>query len=220
MKERRKNKIKCLLVIVVIILAYSAAAEARVLGTVGATYPFAEKDALSEIEHKARGVNWNKAMAGLRSQGNNLVPASVPKLPVAATNRRRQVDPTYVLDESIPDPRTGGILYPKGYRFNPLNYAPFPGEVVVFNAADRRQLNWFSQSVHAKQLSSVVLLTGGNPKMISEMVGRAVYFADDKLTKRLGVRAVPSVVRQRNKMYEVEEFNVNNKKPIAAHTAR
>ncbi len=211
--RRERKCLSIMLLMVAIVAAHSVAAEAKVIGTVGATYPFAERDGLSEIEAKARLVDWKKSMDKLKKQGEGYFPSSVPRLPVAVAWKKKLVDPTFVLDQDIPDPRKpGSVLYPRGYKFNPLNYAPFPGEVVVVNAADRRQLEWLAQSPYMKQLSSVILLTGGDISAISTAAGRTVYYADRKLTGRLGVKAVPSVVRQRGNMYEVEEVDVRIQK--------
>ena len=47
---------------VLALLSGTVSVEAKVLGTYGATYPIAERDALEEIQERARQVDWQKVL--------------------------------------------------------------------------------------------------------------------------------------------------------------
>ena len=51
-----------LIFIIVLVLSTWQTASAEVLGTFGATYGIAEKDALADIKDHAKKVNWNATL--------------------------------------------------------------------------------------------------------------------------------------------------------------
>lgn len=95
---------------------------ARYLGTVGNVYPVVEPDALAEIKEAAARVDWEKAIDQRKKLPmiKNFKPGDLHPLPAATAARSFLVDMTYTLDADIPDGK-GGVLYPRGFSFNPLN---------------------------------------------------------------------------------------------------
>lgn len=194
-------------VFMVIVATFPALASARVMGTAGATYPIAEKDALTEIEEKARKVDWQGEFARAKSQADRFRPDDLKRLPRAAKHAVRAVDMTYTLEDDIPDPRNPGrSLYPRGFRFNPLDYLSLPGVIVFLDASDRRQVDWLRASPFAADEMATIVLTGGDIGNVENIAKRPVFYADGKLIERLDIRAVPSVARQNGRMIEVEEI--------------
>ena len=94
--------------------------QAKELGNFGMTYRIAERDALTEIEERAKQVDWHKVL-DKRKIENYQGPPDRVRLPRAKRNRSFQVDMTYTTEIDVPDGK-GGILYPTGYTFNPLDY--------------------------------------------------------------------------------------------------
>jgi conjugal transfer pilus assembly protein TraW len=92
------------------------------LGRVGAVYPIAEKDALSEIEQRAKNFDWTKIFNKEKNTAKLKAyrPSDMEVLPSALEDSIRTVDMTYTTEFDVPDGR-GNILYPKGYVFNPSN---------------------------------------------------------------------------------------------------
>ena len=179
------------------------------IGSVGATYSFAEKDALSEIEARAKQIDWQAAFAHIKKQGMNFKPKDAKKLPKAERHLVRQVDMTYTLDVDIPDPKNPSrILYPRGFSFNPLQYATLPVQMVFIDTSDRRQMKWLKSSPLAADPLTVVALTGGDVEKTEKLIGRAVFFADSVLGDRFDIRVVPSIARQNGLIMEVEEIYV------------
>lgn len=191
--------------IVIGIISSVAPAIASDLGVVGKVYDIREGDALSELQGRAAKINWKKELGKIKPERYR--PEYSVTLPRVNKSRKFSVDMTYTLDIDIPDGR-GGVLYPKGYTFNPLDYVPFRKSLVIINAADKEQLTWFKQSPYANKPDVMLLITEGSAVKQSESLGRPVYFADSRIVDRFNLQAVPSVVRQDGKLMLVEEIDV------------
>ncbi len=186
-------------------------ASVTVVGKAGATNPIAEQDALSELMQKVKRVEWKKQFSGLRQSVRAFQPTDLARLPRARHDRTFMVDPTYTLPFDIPDGK-GGILYPKGYTFNPLDYVSLPDVLVFIDGADKKQLEWFQESPYAKTPNVMLLLTGGSYPEVERKLQRPVFYAPEKITKRFQIEAVPSILYQRGKFLEVKEFEIKNSK--------
>lgn len=182
------------------------------LGTFGATYSIAEPDALAEIEEKARQIDWEKVIGRkiVEKKVSSYRPAGLSLLPRAEKWRKYTVDLSYRLSEDIPDGK-GGVLYPEGYTFNPLDYMKFPNTIVVLNGADTAQVDWFKSSPHFNDFKTILLITGGSYSELSRKLNRPVYYADSAIIDRFNLAATPAVVKQNGKSMEVQEIAV--KKP-------
>ncbi|MBI5655539.1 MAG: hypothetical protein HZC44_01430 [Geobacter sp.] len=188
--------------------------QAKVLGTFGMTYRISERDALTEIEERSRQVDWNKIL-DKRKVENYQGPPDRMSLPRAKRNRIFPVDMTYTTEIDVPDGK-GGILYPKGYTFNPLDYVTYPKTLVVINGNDPEQVKWLAASKYDKRLDVTLLLTEGNFGAVAKRVSRPVFYADGKLIERLKLKAVPSVIKQNGRLMEVTEVALPVSKAKAA----
>ncbi|MDD2900322.1 MAG: hypothetical protein PHI31_16630 [Desulfuromonadaceae bacterium] len=189
--------------------------QAKELGTFGMTYRIAEQDALAEIEERAKQVDWHKVL-DKRKVENFQGPPDRVRLPRAKRNRSFPVDMTYTTEIDVPDGK-GGILYPKGYTFNPLDYVTYPKTLVVIDGTDPEQVKWFAASEYDKRLDVTLLLTGGSFGAVSKRISRPLFYADRKIVERFKLKAVPSVVRQKGRMMEVLEIFVP---PVSGNTIR
>lgn len=190
-------------VILITLLLITASVQARVLGTYGRTYQISEKDALAEIEARARQVDWNKVLDTKKVE-NYQGPPDRMSLPRAKRNRSFLVDMTYTTEIDVPDGK-GGIIYPKGYTFNPLDYVIYPKTLVVINGSDPEQVKWLSGSEYNKRLDVTLLLTEGSFKAVAKKVSRPVFYADRKIIERLKLKALPTIIRQKGRLMEVSE---------------
>lgn len=184
----------------------TSAAHAGNLGAVGATYGIAERDALAEIEQKAKGIDWRQVITRKAIEEYD-GPQDRVSLPRATRDRRFQVDMTYVLEMDIPDGK-GEILYPKGYSFNPLDYVTFTRTLVVLNGNDLEQVKWFAASEHRGRVDVMLLLTEGPYRSLGKKLDVPLFYADSLLIERLRLAAVPSTVRQEGKVMVVHEYAV------------
>jgi len=196
---------RSLVLVAVLLLLSVQVGQTRVLGTFGKTYRIVERDALEEIMERAGQVDWQSKLDKLKPE--NYRPGWLARLPRAGEDRTFLVDMTYTLGFDIPDGK-GGILYPKGYRFNPLDYLPFNQTLVVVDGDDPLQLDWLQASELLSGPDTVLLLCGGSYVDLSKSLGRPVYYLNRQIVDRFHLRSVPSVIRRRDKLMEVREINV------------
>ena len=192
---------------------YFCPAQAKVIGSFGRVYPIAEPDALAEIEERARSINWQSVLD--KEKPEDFRPSNLVALPRASHDRFFLVDMTYTLEFDVPDGH-GGILYPRGYRFNPLDYLPFNQTLVILDGDDPDQLAWLQNSSFLKDSTSMILLTRGAFSTVGERLGRAVFYADRRILERFNLAAVPSVVTRRGRLMEVKEIEV----PVSSTAAQ
>jgi conjugal transfer pilus assembly protein TraW len=195
---------------VIILASSSGYAAIHHLGTFGQTYPIAEKDAVQELKDKASAVDWNQVFNPETTHKaiKNYKPETLD-LPLAVDNKTRLVDLSYALEFDIPDGK-GGILYPKGYKFNPLEYVHYPKTLVVINADDAKQLAWFLSSEYANAHEVMLLNTNGSYYELYQKLNRPVYYATPNIIQRFQLKAVPCVVRQSGKYMEIHEIVLSN----------
>jgi conjugal transfer pilus assembly protein TraW len=199
---------------VAILPLWIVSAQAKDLGSFGRTYPVTEKDALAEIEERARQVDWSKVLDKKKLE-NYQGPPDRESLPRAKRNRTFLVDMTYTTEIDVPDGK-GGILYPKGYTFNPLDYVTYPKTIIVINGNDRGQVAWFKDSEYSQRLDVTLLITEGAFGTISKQIDRTVSYANNKIISRFQLKAVPSIIRQKGRLMEVSEVAL----PVGKHTAQ
>lgn len=195
------------------LLFASTAAHGAVIGTQGNLYSIAEKDAAQEVEERMASIDWKKVLneRRLRQEAETFRPAGTKNLPAAKVNRLSLVDMTYTLDYDIPD-KDGGVLYPKGFTFNPLDYMSYPFTIVVIDGSDRSQIAWFKGSSFAADMNVKLFLTAGSAQTVAGELNRPADYADGLIIKRFQLHAVPSIVKQHGKYMEVREVAIHAKK--------
>ena len=193
----------------IFLLALAGVAGGEDLGVFGSTYPLAEPDALEEIQARAKEVDWGAFFNDKKMKHlvESYKPANLKPLPRAKRGRKFTVDMTATLDQEIPDGK-GGTLYPRGYRFNPLEYVSLPNTLVVINGEDPEQVRWFKSSRYYRDVSVLLLLSDGAYQRVSEELKRAVYYVPPKILERLKISALPAVASQKGRVMEVEEIAV------------
>jgi len=196
-----------LIFIIVIFLSVWQTASAEVLGTFGATYGIAEKDALTEIKEHAKKVNWNTKLdkKAMTRRIKEYKPAGLPILPVTKENRTFLRDMTYTTEIDVPDGR-GGILYPKGYTFNPLEYLTLSKIIVFIDGSDKKQVKWFEKSPYLKDINTLLILTNGSYYELMKRFKRPVYYAVRNVIARMGIEHVPAVAVQKGRYMEISEY--------------
>ena len=194
----------------IIFLALVSSAQARHLGTFGATYPIVEKDALEEIRDKAKSTNWERAFS--REMWEKKLkayrPSELKSLPRAERENVFTIDLTYTLDFDIPDGK-GGVLYPKGYTFNPLDYVSFPNTLVFIDGSDPIQVGWLISSEYSTDGSAMILITAGSYYDLFTRLKRPVFYADARIVEKFRLSAVPAVVHQKENLFEVREIAID-----------
>lgn len=194
-------------VILILLFAVDACAVYN-LGRYGKTYGIAERDALEEIEEKAKSVDWAKVVAPVRKRIKDFkLPDIPPALQDADRDRVFTVDMTYTLNFDITDGK-GNILYPRGYTFNPLDYVSYPNTLVFIDGKKRSHIRWLRESGIMKSLSVRILITDGSYYELSKELKRPVFYATKRVVERFHIQRLPSVVKQKGKAMEVREFYI------------
>ena len=186
---------------------------AKVIGTVGRTYPISERDALTEIQERAEKINMGQLLNKVKPE--NYRPSNLTELPRARKTRTFQVDMTYTLERDIPDGK-GGVLYPAGYTFNPLDYVPFNKTLVVIDGKEREQVLWFVLSTYMVKPDVMLLITGGSTFDLEKILKRPVFYATEPIVQRFALTATPSVIRRKERVMEVEEIALQYHKTAEA----
>lgn len=207
--NKRLLKISSTFLLLVMLL--SGEGHSKDLGIKGTVYPIIERDALEEIEEQANRVDWGKLFDKKANDRRikNYKPSNIVHLSRSKINRVRTVNISYALEFDIPDGK-GGILYPKGFLFNPLDYLLYPNTIVVINGADREQVEWFKHSAHFDSSTCVLWITDGNYYDLSGELGRPVYYANDFIVRRFELQFVPCLIVQKGNRLEVTEIDVES----------
>jgi conjugal transfer pilus assembly protein TraW len=208
----KEPAMRCILTVAFLCLLMTSTAVARDLGTFGAVYDIVEKDALKELEEKAKSVDFSKAVDrnALVKRARDFTPEDVKEMKMIGPARKDRtflVDMTYTLGRDIKDDK-GNIVYPAGYTFNPLNYVVYPRTLVIINGKRPDHIRWFEESSYAKDARVTLLLTDGSYSELSRSLKRPVFYASTKLIEAFRIQAVPSVVRQSGAFMEVTEVFV------------
>jgi conjugal transfer pilus assembly protein TraW len=201
----KMESMRSLLLAWVLCALITGPAQAKVIGGAGRVFPIVEPDALEEIEKRAREVDWQSIMD--KEKPEDFRPPNLVRLPRAQHERCFLVDMTYTLAFDIPDGK-GGILYPRGYRFNPLDYVPFNQTLVVLDGEDPEQVAWLNSSPLIERADAVILLSGGAFSQVGKELGRTVFYADRRIVERFNLAAVPSVITRQGRLMEVKEIEI------------
>jgi len=202
-KLSRNICIFCIILIATALFSVPAVSvNANVLGTVGRTYPIAEKDAVTELQERASQIDWKHMYSKVRPE--NYRPEGLKDIPRARKSRSFLVDMTYTLDADIPDGK-GGILYPAGYTFNPLDYVSFDKTLVVIDGTDSEQVSWFASSKYRGKTDVMLLITNGSAMGLQKRLKQPVFYATQPILQRFALVAVPSVIHSKDRLMEVVE---------------
>ncbi|MCF6768393.1 type-F conjugative transfer system protein TraW [Thiotrichales bacterium 19S11-10] len=223
--------IKRISLIILFALSFSNMLYAKDLGTYGHTFKIAEENMIDWIykrlnylektgqldQLKDRAIHDVKASA-LRPKPVNLITTTSPK--------SFYYTPTFTLQSDIKDAQ-GHILYFKGTTVNPLDVTTYPLQIrkyyqkapiynktwIFFNGDDTQQINWLKKKIKSlndnKRLFKLIM-TGGDIKETSDQLKTKVYFDQyGKLTKKIGLLHVPSVMDQEKTHFKITEINVS-----------
>lgn len=187
--------------IIIVNLAY-----AKVIGTNGATYKIEEPDAYEELMAKVAKADWTKIIKKYQTDTEKLAKVSF-NLGKAKQNKKFAIDPVYTLPFDVVDDK-GRILYPNGFRFNPLDYIQFPYRMVFFNAKSDVEISWVKKQSWINDWSTMLIATDGDISKTEEKLGKVVYAVDEQMVKKFRISRTPSILVAKDKQIIVEEIGV------------
>lgn len=206
-------------------LAAPVIGKAKDLGRLGPTFEIGEvdmliwiKQRLTQLDHSGQLERLEQALAE-RVKQSVASPTALP-LPVTETPTSFLVDPSLTLATNITDAHHQIIAH-AGTQINPFDARTWPthsqlpyefqySHVLVFlDARDERQLAFAQSFISHKPVKWI--LTGGRPNEASEVLGQRLYFDQQgRLSTKLHLKAVPSVVEQSGHFWKVTEIDVTS----------
>ena len=164
----------------------------------GKTYEIKEKNPTEEIQSRAKKMDWKT----IYQKGKKL-DLPIVSLSRATKNRTFIHEVMNTIEMDVKDPRTGLILYPKGYTFNPLEYIQLPTFYIIEN--NEKDIIWLkNQEVHIGDM----VLTTGDPFKLAAKIGKKVMILKQDMKDKLKLENLPARVSQIGSKLKVEEFKV------------
>ncbi len=200
--------------IIISALLLSINAKAKDFGVVGRTSEIKEVDAIEEIKGKlsdmeARG-ELNEHNERMKKEVSDRIksPKSL-NLGRAGEVREYEYDPSIEVKEDLRDAR-GIVFHRKGTRVNPLNVVSMPYELIFFDGEDEDQLKYVIKKYEESEIKPKLILTGGSPVRLEEEYKLDFYFDQEgEIIKKLGIKAVPAIVMQEDKVLKVKEVRLS-----------
>lgn len=216
--------------LIILPLLLCATVYAKDLGRLGATFEIGEVDMLSWIETRLRRFDETGKLAQMQDEFTEQVKRSVNTPTPVEIGRTSKpdvfyVDPSLTLAKDIVLPQSGVVIAKAGQRINPFDTTTWPQGVdlpqfeyqktlVFFDGRDHQQLEWakgFKSDLPIKWI-----LTGGSPNDVATVLNTRLYFAQQgDMTRRMHIKAVPSVVRQKGHYWQVREIDVSEQDSAA-----
>lgn len=184
---------------------------------IGETFDFAENDMIEEIKKQIEN-NKSQIEAKIeeykkttKEKANNYKPTDLKELTPSIKNNTFYPDMTYTNPTDIYDNK-GNIIYPKGFKFNPLDYQIIHYQMIVINGNSKEEIEWLIKNNYLDNIKYMILLSDGNYKKVGEKLNQPVFYAMPKITEKFNIQHTPSIITQiRNKM-EVKEICLSCKK--------
>ncbi|MDE0029366.1 MAG: type-F conjugative transfer system protein TraW [Deltaproteobacteria bacterium] len=171
-------------------------ASAKDLGIRGAVWPVAEPDLLIQIEARLGEMEASGEMARMRREAVERArqrieaPERVEGIEAARVHRTRLFAPSIILDRDI-RAADGTLIAARGARVNPLDMQPLTRDLLFIDGARSVEVAWALRH----ERPSRIVLVAGRPLDLMRVHGRPFFFDQGgRLSKRLGLRATPSVV--------------------------
>jgi conjugal transfer pilus assembly protein TraW len=203
-----------MITLLTIILAFSLHMEAfaKDLGKYGATYPIIEEDAIAQMKKAIATYDWEKFKSKQREKIKNFKPKDLVDLPTVQEDKVFTVDMTGSIKEDIIG-RDGVVIYPRGYRYNPMEYVFMRRILVFINGKDEKQIQWYKKSPYPGDMRTMLLITDGSYLDVRKKLNTpSVYYANKEIIDRMGIKAVPSVAVQKGIELEVRQYALKKEK--------
>lgn len=198
--------------ILIITFAYFNQAAAANLGTVGETFPIAEKDLLAVIADRLQVMKSNGKLAELQSTWQKNVehyaeaPQSAELTTTTVVPAVYYYNPTVVLSKDIHDSE-GGIVAKAGTSYNPLTLISLHKRLLFLDATDPKQLEWAHEFTQQSAMPVKWTLVNGTIKAAHDVAKVPIYFDQSgSLVKRFGIKHVPACVEQEGEQLKITEY--------------
>ena len=193
---------------------WALGAQATNLGTIGPTYPVAEKNLLDVIMARLRAKEASGELKRHELEARDRAayavnnPRPVDGLRRAQAARTFYFDPTFTLQSNVVD-GTGAILFPAGTRKNPLEVVSLSKHLLFFDARDPGQVARARELIEHYQGKVKPILVGGSYLDLMKRWNKPVFYDQDgTLVRKFGIAAVPAIVSQEGQRLRIDEVPV------------
>ncbi len=195
---------------------------AKDLGVRGTVWPVAEPDLLMEIEARLGAMEASGELARMRNKVADRTrerieaPARVEGIGPVRVRHTRLFDPSMEVGHDI---RTadGTLVAARGARINPLEVRPLTRDLLFIDGARPVEVAW---ALRHRRPSRIVLLAG-RPLDLMRTHGRPFFFDQGgRLSKRLGLRATPTVVAAEGAVLRITEVPLDDEADAATDGGR
>lgn len=193
---------------------WALGAQATNLGTIGPTYPVAEKNLLDVIMARLRAKEASGELKRHEQEARDRAayavnnPRPVDGLRRAQAARTFYFDPTFTLQSNVVD-STGAVLFPAGTRKNPLEVVSLSKHLLFFDARDPGQVARARELIEHYQGKVKPILVGGSYLDLMKRWNKPVFYDQDgALVRKFGIAAVPAIVSQEGQRLRIDEVPV------------
>ena len=193
---------------------WALGAQAANLGTIGPTYPVAEKNLLDVIMARLRAKEASGELKRHEQEARDRAayavnnPRPVDGLRRTQAARTFYFDPTFTLQSNVVD-GTGAVLFPAGTRKNPLEVVSLSKHLLFFDARDPGQVARARELIEHYQGKVKPILVGGSYLDLMKRWNKPVFYDQDgTLVRKFGIAAVPAIVSQEGQRLRIDEVPV------------
>mgnify|MGYP003438908282 FL=1 len=195
---------------------WALGAQATNLGTIGPTYPVAEKNLLDVIMARLRAKEASGELKRHEQEARDRAayavnnPRPVDGLRRAQAARTFYFDPTFTLQSNVVD-SAGAVLFPAGTRKNPLEVVSLSKHLLFFDARDPRQVARARELIEHYQGKVKPILVGGSYLDLMKRWNKPVFYDQEgTLVRKFGIAAVPAIVSQEGQRLRIDEVPVRS----------
>lgn len=193
---------------------WALGAQATNLGTMGPTYPVAEKNLLDVIMARLRAKEASGELKRHEQEARDRAayavnnPRPVDGLRRAQAARTFYFDPSFTLQSNVVD-ATGAVLFPAGTRKNPLEVVSLSKHLLFFDARDPGQVTRARELIEHYQGKVKPILVGGSYLDLMKRWNKPVFYDQEgALVRKFGIAAVPAIVSQEGQRLRIDEVPV------------
>jgi len=186
------------------------------ISSIAKTYDIVENDALQEMQEKGKKV-LPKIKKEVEKEKKELLNFKGSTLKPASKNYTYYIDPTYTLEEDMmyydQKEKQWKILYPKGYKFNPIKYIPYkPQPLVIFNYCNKDELNYVKNLIKDNPLNYILINSGCPLKDIKDTNLR-IYFLTEDIKQKFKLKETISIVDvdMQKKLIKISVISIKSK---------
>jgi conjugal transfer pilus assembly protein TraW len=197
-----------LLLIIICSIAVSRYSHAKDFGVVGHSYEIIEQDIIEYIKAKLESQDLEALNQEMKEKVRARIsrPEPVAGIIDAKENREYYYNPTFVLAEDIRDHK-GQLIHERGKAINPLLKVGLRNALIFINGDNTGQVTYALNQYKELQEKAKIILTSGSPVELQKKHQDVLIYFDQfgALTKKLGIKAVPAIVKQEGLKLKINE---------------